>query len=77
MMDIRKSSARKGRKMKLKDAAAFLGVSIPAITRLVSSGALKYVIDPLDRRKKLVSVEELERLKRDRRAEIDGFGSSG
>jgi predicted site-specific integrase-resolvase len=65
MMDTSKSSTRKSRKMKLKDAAAFLGVSIPVITRLVSSGTLKYVIDPLDRRKKMVSVEELERLKRE------------
>ncbi len=51
--------------MKLKDAAVFLGISIPAMTRLVSSGTLKYVIDPLDRRKKMVAVEELERLKQE------------
>lgn len=51
--------------MKLKDAAAFLGVSVSAMTRLVSSGTLKYVLDPLDRRRKLVAVEELERLKRE------------
>jgi predicted site-specific integrase-resolvase len=65
MTDNRNSPSRKGRKMKLKDAAVFLGISIPVMTRLVSSGALKYVIDPLDRRKKLVAVEELERLKQE------------
>lgn len=62
-MDTRNSSSRKVRRMKLKDAAAFLGVSIPVMTRLVNSGTLKYVLDPLDRRRKLVAVDDLERLK--------------
>jgi predicted site-specific integrase-resolvase len=65
MMGTRKSSSSKNRKMKLKDAAAFLGVSVPVMTRLVNSGVLKYAVDPLDRRRKLVAIEELERLKRE------------
>jgi hypothetical protein len=49
--------------MKLRDAAIYLGVSIPVMTRLVGSGALPYVLDPLDMRCKLVLVMDLDRLK--------------
>jgi predicted site-specific integrase-resolvase len=63
-MDNRKTSTTKKRKLKLNDAAAFLGVSAAKISRLIKAGELKCVDDPLDRRRKLVEVKALERLKR-------------
>ena len=62
-MKIRNSSSAKKRKLKLSDAAAFLGVSNAKISRLIKTGELKCVNDPLDKRKKLVELEALERLK--------------
>lgn len=63
-MDTRNPPApEKKRRMKLCDAAAYLGVSAALISRLVKAGQLPYFIDPLDRRLKLVSVADLNRLK--------------
>ena len=63
-MATRNTSSANKRKLKLTDAAAFLGVSPPKISRLIKAGELKCVIDPLDKRRKLVDVKALERLKR-------------
>lgn len=49
--------------MKLSDAAAYLGVSAAKMSRLVKAGELSCVEDKLDRRRKLVQVEDLDRLK--------------
>ncbi len=62
-MDTRNTSSAKKRKLKLSDAAAFLGVSPSKVSRLIKAGELKCVDDPLDRRRKLVEVKALERLK--------------
>lgn len=59
----RTGSGEKPRRMTLSDAAAYLGVSAAKVSRLVKSGELKYTEDSLDRRLKLVLVEELDRLK--------------
>jgi predicted XRE-type DNA-binding protein len=53
-------------KMKLSQARKFLGVSETKISSLVSSGRLKYEIDPLDNRVKLVRRTDLEALMRQR-----------
>jgi hypothetical protein len=63
MMSTRKPSSAANRKLKLRDAATYLGVSIPVMTRLVGSGVLPYALDPLDMRCKLVLVRDLDRLK--------------
>jgi hypothetical protein len=63
MMDTRKTSSAKKRKLKLSDAAAFLGVSPAKVSRMIKAGELKCVDDPLDRRRKLVEVKALEQLK--------------
>lgn len=51
------------RRMKLSDAAAYLGVSAAKVSRLVKAGELTCFEDILDRRRKLVLVEELDRPK--------------
>jgi hypothetical protein len=63
-MSTRKPSSAADGQMKLRDAAKYLGVSIPVMTRLVGSGALPYILNPLDRRCKLVLVKDLDRLKK-------------
>jgi hypothetical protein len=62
-MGTRNTSSAKKRKLKLSDAAAYLGVSPSKVSRLVKTGELKCADDPLDRRRKLVEVKALERLK--------------
>lgn len=64
MMGTRNTSSGKRRKLKLSDAAAYLGVSTSKISRLIKAGELACVVDPLDRRRKLVNFEEIELLKR-------------
>ncbi len=63
-MNRNASSPEKKRRMKLSDAAAYLGTSAAKLSRLVSSGELSYSVDPLDRRRKLVSVADLDQLKK-------------
>ena len=53
----------KRRRMKLCEAAAYLGVTTSMMSRLVRRGVLSYTVNPFDRRLKLVSVEDLDRLK--------------
>lgn len=60
MVSTRKSSSAANRQMKLKDAATYLGVSIPVMTRLVGSGTIPYTLNPVDRRCKLVRVKDLD-----------------
>jgi hypothetical protein len=62
-MATRNTSSPEKRRMKLRDAAAYLGVSHAMITRLVTLGVLPYTVDRLDLRKKLVLVEDLDRIK--------------
>ena len=59
----RNASGEKPRRMKLSDAAAYLGVSPAKISRLIKSGELKCSGDILDRRRKIVRVEDLDRIK--------------
>jgi Helix-turn-helix domain len=58
------SSPETKRRMKLSDAARYLGISAAKLSRLVSSGELSYSVDPLDRRRKLVLVADLDQLKK-------------
>lgn len=62
-MSTRNTSSPEKKRMKLRDAAAYLGVSHAKITRLVELGVLPYTVDRLDLRKKLVLVEDLDRIK--------------
>jgi len=64
MMDTPNTSAAKNRRLKLSEAAAYLGVTPSKVSRLIKAGVLKFSVDPFDRRLKLVRVKELERLKR-------------
>lgn len=48
----------------MSEVAAYLGVSQRVVERLVRQGQIKSVRDPLDNRRKLVSVRELDELKR-------------
>jgi DNA-binding MarR family transcriptional regulator len=52
-------------KIKLGDVGKYLGVSWRVVERLVKEGTIKPARDPLDHRRKLVSTEQLDRLKRD------------
>jgi len=51
------------KKMTVTEAAAYLGVSNQKVTRMLKEGTLKFTIDPLDKRRKLVWVKELDELK--------------
>jgi hypothetical protein len=62
MVNTRKSSSAANRKMKLSDAAAYLGISAASMSRLIARG-FPHTQDPLDRRRKLVLLADLNRLK--------------
>jgi excisionase family DNA binding protein len=51
-------------KITLSEVAAYLGVGRRVVSRLVKEGAVRIRKDPLDSRRKLVSVRELDQLKR-------------
>jgi DNA-binding MarR family transcriptional regulator len=51
----------------LGEVAAYLGVGRRVVSRLVKGGVIKIHKDPLDDRRKLVSVRQLEQLKRQSR----------
>lgn len=63
MANRNSSSAEKKSRMKLTDAAAYLGVSPATLSRIVSRGDLTCTKDPLDHRRKLVAVADLKRLR--------------
>jgi DNA-binding MarR family transcriptional regulator len=52
-------------KITLSDVARYLGVGRRVVSRLVKEGIIKIKKDPLDSRRKLVSVRELDQLKRE------------
>lgn len=63
-MGTRKTTTPRGpSRMKLSDAAAYLGVSTAKLSRIVGRGELPCTVDPLDRRRKLVAVADLKRLR--------------
>lgn len=62
-MGTRKMPPRGRNRMKLSDAAAYLGVSPAKLSRIVGRGELPCTVDPLDRRRKLVAVADLKRLR--------------
>jgi predicted site-specific integrase-resolvase len=53
-------------KMKLSQAAKFLGISSSTMSNMIGSGKIKYEPDPLDSRVKLVRRVDLEELLRKR-----------
>lgn len=62
-MKTRNSSPDKERRLKLRDAAAYLGVSPATMSRLIKLGLLTCKVDLLDRRKKWVWLKDLDTLK--------------
>lgn len=63
-MGPRKTTPPQGpSRMKLSDAAAYLGVSSAKLSRIVGRSELSCTVDPLDRRRKLVAVADLKRLR--------------
>ena len=65
MTDSHKSRSPSNKKIRLGEVPAYLGVSSRVVERLLREGAIKPVRDPLDHRRKLVSVEQLDRLKKE------------
>jgi hypothetical protein len=59
-----KSPVKKERRMMLKQAANYLGISLRKMAYMVKAGEVEFTVDPLDRRRKLISVTELDSLKR-------------
>lgn len=53
------------RKITLSEVAAYLGVGRRVVSRLVKGGQLKIYKDPLDDRRKLISVKQLDQLRRE------------
>lgn len=53
------------RKIKMGDVPSYLNVSHRVVERLVREGKIEWTADPLDGRKRLVSVELLDKLKVD------------
>lgn len=62
-MSTRNTSSPGKKRMTLTEAAAYLGTSPAKLSRLIGSGQLTYTIDPLDLRRKLVLVADINRLK--------------
>jgi hypothetical protein len=60
---MKSSSSDSERKINLKAAAKYLGVSHRKMGQLLKQGALEYTVDPLDHRQKLVSMKAVEILK--------------
>ena len=56
-------SADESKKINLTQARKILGVSPNKMSKLVTDGTLRYELDPLDQRVKLVLLKEVERLK--------------
>lgn len=56
-------SLQTDKRIKLKDAASYLNVSPRIVSRLVKEGSLNWERDLLDKRIKLVRLEELDKLK--------------
>lgn len=52
-------------KITLSEVADYLGVGRRVVSRLVKEGLIRTRKDPLDSRRKLVSVRELDQLKRE------------
>jgi hypothetical protein len=52
------------KKINLTQARKILGVSPNKMSKLIADGTLTYELDPLDQRVKLVSLGDVERLKR-------------
>ena len=59
-----KSSPGDGRKMTLTQAAAYLGVSARKMAHMVRDGEVSVTVDPLDKRRRLVEVRQLDELRR-------------
>jgi hypothetical protein len=57
------TSADESKKINLTQARKILGVSPNKMSKLVTDGTLRYELDPLDQRVKLVLLKEVERLK--------------
>jgi hypothetical protein len=51
-------------KITLGEVSRYLGVGCRVVSRLVKEGVIRISKDPLDSRRKLVSVRELDQLKR-------------
>jgi excisionase family DNA binding protein len=51
-------------KITLSEVAGYLGVGRRVVSRLVKEGIIRIRKDPLDSRRKLVSLRELDQLKR-------------
>lgn len=52
------------KRLMLSQAARYLGVSKRKMSSLVKEGAVRFTVDPLDRRRRLVEVSQLDELKR-------------
>jgi excisionase family DNA binding protein len=60
-----KSTPEDIRKMTLAQAASYLGISTRKMSQLVRDGVIKNVtVDPLDNRRRLVEVRQLDSLRR-------------
>lgn len=57
------TASKAERRIRLGEVGAYLGVSQRVVDRLVRQGQIKPIRDPLDNRRKLVSVRELDELK--------------
>jgi excisionase family DNA binding protein len=56
--------AAQDRKITLSEVAAYLGVGRRVVSRLIKEGTIRVRKDPLDSRRKLISLWELDQLKR-------------
>ena len=59
----KRMSPKAEKRISMSEVGAYLGVSQRVVDRLVRQGQIKAVRDPLDNRRKLVSVRELDELK--------------
>lgn len=65
------------KKMKMKEGAKFLGVTVQKMTSFVNNGTIKFELDPFDHRVKLVKRSDLEALQRQRAQVYGEYGQPG
>ena len=59
----KRTTSKAEKRISMSEVGAYLGVSQRVVDRLVRQGQIKSIRDPLDNRRKLVSVRELNELK--------------
>lgn len=73
-MTVKDQTDQTVKKIKMSDVPSYLNVSHRVVERLVREGTIEWTPDPLDGRRRLVSIELLDKLKV---SSVNGVNSEG